>query len=476
MYIKTLTLIINQAFYNGVFPKELKMAKVIPVYKSGSTMELNNYRPISVLNTFSKVFERLMYDRLTKLLDKYNVVYQNQFGFRHGHSTHHALITLVDKITKSLDNGDIVIGVFLDLKKAFDTVNHKILLKKLYHYGIRGNLNKWFESYLADRSQYVLFGKTSDTRNVNCGVPQGSILGPLLFILYINDFSNVSDILLYVLFADDTNVFLNGKDIKIILNTMQLELTKLYNWLLANKLTLNISKTHFMVFHRAKHKNDKINIETNKVVIEQVKHTQFLGIIFDDNLNWSNHISYINSKIAKGVGIIYRAKKYFTTTALVNLYNAFIFPYLIYCVEVWGNALSIHLTPLLKLQNKILRIITFTHHRIDKDKLFYNTGILPFNVLVKHRIGLLMHKLSNGNVPKPLHNLYQCKKNIHHHFTRQANHFHAMRGNTEFIYRTFVFLSVFIWNTILQNIHTNVSYLRFKHSLKDFLLSNDIAF
>ena len=186
---------------------------------------------------------------------------------------------------------------------------------------------------MADRSQYVSFnGKTSDTRNVNCGVPQGSILGPLLFILYINEFSNV---------------FLNGKDIKIIRNTMQLELTKLYNWLLANKLTPNISKTHFMVFHRAKQKNYKMNIEINKVVIEQVKHTQFLGVIFDDNLNWSNHISYINSKIAKGVGIICRAKKYFTTTALVNLYYAFIFPYLIYCVKVWANALIIHLTPLL---------------------------------------------------------------------------------------------------------------------------------
>ena len=121
---------------------------------------------------------------------------------------------------------------------------------------------------------------------------------------------------------------------------MQLELKKLYNWLLANKLTLNIYKTHFMVFNRAKHKNYKINIEINKVVIEQAKHTKFLGVIFDDNLNWSNHISYINSKIAKGVGIIYRAKKYFTTTALVNLYNAFIFPYLIYCVEVWGNAIE----------------------------------------------------------------------------------------------------------------------------------------
>ena len=296
------------------------MAKVIPVYKSGSTMELNNYRPISVLNTFYKVFERLMYNILTKFLDKYNILYQNQFRFRQGHSTHHALITLVDKITKSLESGDIVIGVFLDLKKTFHTVNLKILLKKLYHYGIRGNLNKWYENYLADRSHYVLFNvKTSDIRNVNCGVPQGSILGPLLFILYINDFSNVSDILLYVLFADDTNVFLNGKDINILINAMQLELSKLYNWLLANKQTLNISKTHFMVFHRAKHKNYKLNIEINKVVIEQVKHTKCLGIIYDDNLDRSNHISYINSKIGKGVGIICRAKKYFTTTALTNL-------------------------------------------------------------------------------------------------------------------------------------------------------------
>ena len=161
-------------------------------------------------------------------------------------------------------------------------------------------------------------------------------------------------------------------------------------------------------------------------------------------MDWSNHISYINSKIAKGVGIICRAKNYFATKALIQLYNACILPYLIYCVEVWGNALSIHLTPLLKLQNKILRIITYTYNYVNKDELYYKTGILPFKILVKHRIGLLMHKLANGNAPKPLQNLYKCNKNVHHHFIRQTNQFHSMRGNNEFIYRTFVFQSVYI--------------------------------
>ena len=231
-----------------------------------------------------------------------------------------------------------------------------------------------------------------------------------------------------------------------------------------------------MVFHRAKHKKYKIVIEINNIPIEQVRHTKFLGVIFDDNLDWSNHISYINTKIAKGIGIICRAKKYFSTTALINLYHAFIFPYLIYCVEVWGNALSKHVQPLIKLQNKILKIITPSHRFINKEQLYAHSGILPFNLLVKHRIGLLMYKLSNGNIPKPLLNIYKSNKDIHTHFTRQANHFRSRRGNTEFVYRTFAFQSVFIWNKIIQNIDINVHITRFKQLLKEFLLSNDISF
>ena len=147
-----------------------------------------------------------------------------------------------------------------------------------------------------------------------------------------------------------------------------------------------------------------------------------------------------------------QSKTYFSTTRLINLYHAFVFPYLIYCVEVWGNALSKHVQPLNKLQNKILKIISPSHRYINKEQLYARSGILPFKILVKHRIGLLMYKLSNGNVPKPLLNIYKSNKDIHTHFTGQAHHFHSRSGNTEFVYRTLAFQSVFIWNKIIPNL------------------------
>lgn len=476
-YVSPLTHLINRSFTDGVCPDELKLAKVIPIYKAGSTMELSNYRPISVLNFFSKIFEKIVYNHIIQFLDKHNVLYKNQFGFRQGHSTHHALITLVDTITKSLDNGDTVIGVFLDLKKAFDTVDHKILIRKLYAYGIRGNMIQWIQSYLTNRSQFVCYnGYESDTRDVICGVPQGSILGPLLFLLYINDFARVSDTLFYVLFADDTNVFMAGKYMNKLIESMHNELDKLSTWLKANKLTLNVSKTHFMVFHRGKRKFAKINIKIDNSIIEQVENSKFLGIIIDHRLDWSNHISYINTKLAKGIGILCRAKKLLNKSALLNLYNAFVFPYLIYCVEVWGNALSVHTQPLIRLQNKIVRIITNSPPKTRTESIYRDSGILPFDTLVKHRIGLLMFKLHKGIAPKSLNNLYKRNQDVHSHFTRQTLHLHSMRGNNEFIYRTFIFQSVHLWNIILQNINVDVSFCKFKHLLREYLVSNTSLF
>ena len=202
-----MTYLINRSFKDGIFPNELKLARVVPIFKCGDSTAPSNYRPISILSFFSKIFEKLLYKYLLNFLDANDIIYKYQFGFRDRHSTQLAIISLVEKITKSLESDDIVIGVFLDLKKAFDTVPHDILIKKLHAYGIRGNALKLLKSYLTNRTQYVTYdGVRSSTKPIQCGVPQGSILGPLLFIITMNDIGIVSDFLYSNLYADDTSV------------------------------------------------------------------------------------------------------------------------------------------------------------------------------------------------------------------------------------------------------------------------------
>ena len=227
-----ITHIINLSLSSGVVPRELKIARVIPIFKTGDRGLFNNYRPVSVLSIFSKLLERVMHKRLLNFLNKYNILSINQFGFRKNHSTSLALIHLYDKISTAIDNREYTAGIFLDLSKAFDTVNHEIMLAKLEHYGVRGNSLQWFKSYLSNREQFVQFNwNCSSTKRIVCGVPQWSILGPLLFLLYINDLCEASDALEFILFADDTNVFFSHKNPELLMHKLNIELCKLTCWL-----------------------------------------------------------------------------------------------------------------------------------------------------------------------------------------------------------------------------------------------------
>ena len=249
--------IINLSFETGTYIDNLKLSKVIPIFKEkGNILHCENYRPISLLSNINKIFEKIVYSRLYSFLEKHNCIYENQFGFRLHHSTNHALISITEDIRKALDNNNFACGVFIDLQKAFDTVDHGILLKKLQFYGIRGITNKWFESYLNNRKQCVsINGFESRESLMTLGVPQGSVLGPLLFLLYINDLHKALKYSTTKHFADDTNILISNKNPKQLKKHLNIDLKLLSKWLQANKISLNASKTELMVF---RHPNKKL--------------------------------------------------------------------------------------------------------------------------------------------------------------------------------------------------------------------------
>jgi hypothetical protein len=369
--------IINQSITTGIVPDQIKIAEVIPIYKGkdSNPNEFGNYRPISLLPAFSKVIEKTVHHQLYRYLHYNHLLNKDQYGFRANHSTEYAAIDLIDRLKDSLSANKTPFTVFLDLSKAFDTLDHRILLKKLKHYGIRDIELKWFENYLGGRQQYVKYNNvTSPYVGIKTGVPQGSVLGPLLFLVYINDLTNATKALGNVLFADDTNLpgelenffkFIGGRHIKPITATDVAELSNAINaklaliveWLKINKLSLNTTKTKYMLFHKTNKDieiYDTLELIMDNIVIDRTDNFNMLGLTINETLTWTHHTKKVASKIGSAIGAMFRLKNTISKKAILSLYNALVLSHLHYCNLLWGHSPG----KLEVLQKKAIRAVT----------------------------------------------------------------------------------------------------------------------
>ena len=303
-----LTALFNQSISLGIFPDLFKIADIIPLYKKGPRELIENYRPISILPVLSKIFEKLMKNFLVDYLTSRNILSPHQFGFRKGLSTFDALNAITSDIFSALDRHNSVIGIFIDFQKAFDTVPHELLLRKLHHYGIRGTILNWFQSYLSMRYQSTVYDKChSSLLRVTHGVPQGSILGPVLFLIFINDISNVFTKFKVVLFADDSSFYIIGRDINDLIIKANSELDKFYEWTISNRLSIHFDKTKFILFTNRKTKNI-LPLFINFDIISQCDYHKVLGLTLDSNLSFKYHINEVCNKLARSISLLYNLR------------------------------------------------------------------------------------------------------------------------------------------------------------------------
>ena len=475
-----LAYIFNASVQCGVYPSKLKIAKVTPVFKSDDALDPSNYRPISLLSLFNRIFEKLMSRRLTAFLDANHVFNNSQYGFRSGFSTTHAIQDMLSTIQTNMDKNRFSCAIFIDFKKAFDTVNHSILLKKLERYGIRGIVNDWFDSYLSGRSQTIeIDSYISSKESLSCGVPQGSVLGPLLFLLYINDITKASDIFNVFLFADDTNLLYANKDLDLLESTVNAELIKVCDWITANQLTLNIKKSNFVIFRpRQKKLSSNITIQipdisSRKIInLDRKETVKFLGLLIDSNLTWKSHVDYISTKISKSIGLIAKLRYFVPQSTLITLYWSLVYPYLNYGISAWGQASKTNLNKLLLLQKRALRFIFFSNTKESALPLFKKAHIPPLNIMFFQSIANLMFDISNNNAPHNLCSLFTPISDIHTYNTRSSatNKLYTRESRTNIQRDSISRLGVRLWNAMPLKLRNSPKPI-FKKDLNELLFT-----
>ena len=393
----SITLIVNQMITTGIFPDSLKIAKIIPIFKKGDIEIIENYRPISILPAISKIFEKILSLQIHEYFQSKHLYYEYQYGFIKNRSTEQAALELID---------------------------HAILMDKLYYYGVQGTSLDLLRNYLVKRKQYVQIGEVkSDITYLSTGVPQGSILGPLLFIIYINDIAKCSNLLHTIIYADDTTLMGNISTFELrngrtLDENINFELLKLTDWLKVNKLSLNANKTKLMIFHMPQRKLNPPIIKIDEIQLEPISNFNFLGIIINENINWSKHINKISYSISKTIGIIRKLKNVLPSSVLLTIYNSLILPQLTYGILVWGYESNC----IFKLQKMALRAMTSSKYNAHTNPLFKKMHLLKVGDIHTVQQLKFFYKLTQNNLPAYFNSfLIRRQHNIHEHLTRNRH-------------------------------------------------------
>ena len=457
--------LINKSIVTQKVPLKMKVARINPLYKKGSPNRCENYRPISILPIFSKITEKIINSQIIKYLEESNILNPVQFGFRKNLGTSDALLSFTNKTLKAFNHGNCVLGIFIDFSKAFDTVDHNILLTKLKTIGFKRSAINWIKNYLSNRKQLTKINDSLSTAStITCGVPQGSVLGSTLFLVYVNDLTQKLKYLTPILYADDTNLFIESKNLNGSIDSINADLETLHNWCNLNKLTINLEKTNYIILKNPQNtfKFKEKSLKINGLPIEYSNDIKFLGIHLDSQMNWNRHISKVLKDFRPFAGLFYRMSQHLSRDILIILYNSFINSKLSYCLEAWGNAPSCYLSKIQVFQNKILRIMNRKAFDTSALPLYNKSKILNIQNLYKFKILIKAHKT-----------FYRIKQDIaiNHLITRQTfNNLKIPFYKSKAGQRSLNYQESALWNGLPSHLKHIQQTKLFKQDLKRYLL------
>jgi exonuclease III len=464
-----LTRLFNRSIISCCYPQVFKNAKVIPIHKKGPTQDKSNYRPISVLPIISLIFERHVSIHLKQYIEGNNLFYTRQSGFRVNHSCQTALVQLVDEWITAIDNNEIVGTVFLDLSKAFDLVDHKILISKLNLFHLDTQARSWFASYLHNRSQQTFVsGFSSDVKPVLSGVPQGSVLGPLLFLMFINDLPLACKLTVADIFADDTTLSAHNASLDYVASALSADLRNVHTWCDFNHMSINVAKTKSM-YISSKHKSRYVQTIARPIQFENYQiscseEEKLLGVIIDCALSFDGHIDKVLKKCNSLLYLLSRIKIFLNVQMRKLFFNAYILPHIDYCCIIWGNCTSTQEQRLIRFQKRAARLILDQDVNAPSSILFKELNWMTFPERVSFQKAVLMFKLFNGTAPDYLLNKFPLVSHIHERNLRSTSHsqLYSPKPNTEVFRRSFSYSGSLIWNNLPTYVRNANSLIHFK--------------